>query len=283
MNEPKIDLVVPYVDCSDPFWQETAKNNNISIDLNRFRGQGNFFKYFFRCIDKNLPWINNLFLIVQSESQIPTWLNRDKIKIVLHRDFIPEQFLPVYSSCTIEMFIQNIKELSEHFLYFNDDLFVLKHQTIDRFFDIDTNGVYQSFYSDIPIGLWGAHTKNSYKLIFTDENYLAMSHSIKVLLKSKMQDCFTLYKDKIYASISQIRNNYNFNIYLYSYYLKKLGLTKPSKVFNTLFFTNSYSLINSTFVDVICINDIEKENIYTNQELIKCFEKKFNLKSKYEQ
>lgn len=55
MNELKIDLVVPYVDCSDPFWQETAKNNNISIDLNRFRGQGSFFKYFFRCIDKNLP------------------------------------------------------------------------------------------------------------------------------------------------------------------------------------------------------------------------------------
>lgn len=61
--------------------------------------------------------------------------------------------MPVYSSCTIEMFIQNIKELSEHFLYFNDDLFVLKHQTIDKFFDINTNSVYQSFHSDIPIGL----------------------------------------------------------------------------------------------------------------------------------
>ena len=58
----KIDLVVPYVDAADPQWQvlynqyNPLRENEEQINaISRFRGQGDFFKYFFRCLDKNLP------------------------------------------------------------------------------------------------------------------------------------------------------------------------------------------------------------------------------------
>ena len=68
--ESKIDIVIPYVDCTDRNWQELFKkyNNSSTIDQeingeSRFRGQGDFFKYMFRGIDKFLPFINNLIFL----------------------------------------------------------------------------------------------------------------------------------------------------------------------------------------------------------------------------
>ena len=52
--DQKIDLVVPYVDCTDPAWIELYNKYNPSSENNaeingpsRFRGMGDFFKYFF--------------------------------------------------------------------------------------------------------------------------------------------------------------------------------------------------------------------------------------------
>ena len=94
-NNEKIDVVVPYVDFQDENWQKLAKENGIEIDINRYRGQGDFFKYFFRGIDRNISWINNIYLLVQSESQVPQWIDKTKVKIILHEDFIPKEYLPV--------------------------------------------------------------------------------------------------------------------------------------------------------------------------------------------
>lgn len=74
----KIDLVVPYVDASDKNWQAeflkyNAKKTSEAVNAkNRFRGQGDFFRYFFRSVAKNMPWINNVFLLVMSKSQVPS-------------------------------------------------------------------------------------------------------------------------------------------------------------------------------------------------------------------
>ena len=43
------------------------------------------------------------------------------------KQFIPNNFLPTFNSCTIEMFIGNIKGLSEYFIYGNDDMFFVNY------------------------------------------------------------------------------------------------------------------------------------------------------------
>lgn len=278
-----IDLVVPYVDFTDINWIKTAKKNNIDYsEIVRFRGQGDFFKYFFRGIDKNLPWINQIFLIVQSKSQVPKWLNLKNIKVVLHEDFIPKQFLPLYNSCTIEMFLGNIKELSEQFLYFNDDMYVLRELTPSDFFE--EGKVLINFKNKFPLSFWGNHVKNSYKLIFNDDNELTPWHNVQPLLKSQVNQCFTDFKNQIYESITKLRTTKNMNIYLYTYYLLKNNLCKESKVESG--YTSKYdSRILDCFYtkDLLCINDTNPEkSIYENELLNRRFAKHFKEKSKYE-
>lgn len=278
-----IDLVVPYVDFTDKNWIKTAKKNNIDYsEIVRFRGQGDFFKYFFRGIDKNLPWINQIFLIVQSKSQVPKWLNLKNIKVVLHEDFIPKQFLPLYNSCAIEMFLGNIKELSEQFLYFNDDMYVLRELAPSDFFE--EGKVLINFTNRFPSGFWGNHVKNAYALIFNDANELTPWHNVQPLLKSQVNQCFTKFKKQIYESITKLRTTKNMNIYLYTYYLLKNNLCEKSKVESG--YTSKYdSRILDCFYtkDLLCINDVNPEkSIYENELLNRRFAKHFKEKSKYE-
>ena len=57
---------------------------------------------------------------------LPAWLEPDhpKLHIVNHRDFIPEEYLPTFSSHAIELNMHRIPDLAEHFLYFNDDVYL---------------------------------------------------------------------------------------------------------------------------------------------------------------
>ena len=72
------------------------------------------------------------------ETQIPKWINRDNVKIIYHKDFIPESKLPCFSSCLIETYMTNIQDLSEYFLYGNDDQFIINNTNRTYWF---TNGI----------------------------------------------------------------------------------------------------------------------------------------------
>ena len=279
-----IDVVVPYVDFQDKNWIEKANKNGIDYsEINRFRGQGEFFRYFFRGVAKNLSWVGNVFLIVQSKSQVPSWLDTSKIKVVLHEDFIPKEFLPLYNSCTIEMFLGNIKELGEQFLYFNDDMYVLRGLEPSDFFD--NNKIRQKFLNHYPSfsDPYGFHCRNGYSLLF-NEGEKTPVHSVQPLLKSKVIECFNLYKKEIYNSISTLRTSKNMNVYLYTYYLLQQNLCEDSSV--AFSYTSAY---DNRFVkgillsDILCIGDEKTNlNIYRDARINKNFRKIFPEKSKYE-
>ena len=115
-----IDIVVTYLNDKDETWREQFtywKNRETSsgkADINnrqafgeeRLRDWGTF-KYWFRGIEKNCPWVNKVFLIVQNENHIPKWLNRDnpKLRIVFHDEFIPNEILPVFNVVPILMYL----------------------------------------------------------------------------------------------------------------------------------------------------------------------------------
>lgn len=89
-----------------------------------------------------MKFIHNVYLVVATGSQVPEWVHSTDIKVVFHRDIIPEKYLPTFNSTTIEMFLCKIKGLSEHFIYFNDDMFPVKEHIIRDFF-IDGKPVYE--------------------------------------------------------------------------------------------------------------------------------------------
>ena len=120
-----IDFVVTWLDSSDSKWQKEYEfykaNGKGDKSKARFRDM-NFFQYWFRAVEKYAPWVNKVFLI--TNGKFPDWINKNNPKLVLvkHEDYIPKEFLPTFNSCTIELHMHKIKGLSEHFVYFNDDI-----------------------------------------------------------------------------------------------------------------------------------------------------------------
>lgn len=137
-NQP-IDIVIPWVDGSDPEWQREFKKYSsqaMGRDDNseiRYRDWDNL-QYLFRGIEKFTPWVRKVHFI--TTGQKPKWLNLDapKLHFVKHEDFIPKEWLPTFSVRPIELNLHRIEELSEQFIYFNDDYFLLKPVKKERFF-----------------------------------------------------------------------------------------------------------------------------------------------------
>jgi len=134
--DDKIDIVILWVDGDDPAWlkeKETYLNLRGDSSKTRFRDCENL-QYLFRGIDKFAPWVNNIFFITWGH--LPKWLDvsNPKIKVVNHKDYIPAEYLPTFNSNVIELNLHRIEELSEKFILFNDDLFLLKPTTKEDFF-----------------------------------------------------------------------------------------------------------------------------------------------------
>ena len=70
---------------------------------------------------------------------MPKWLDTSnpKIRIVDHKEILPEVSLPCFNSRLIEHFLYKIPGLSEHFLYANDDMFINRPVTPATFFAAD--------------------------------------------------------------------------------------------------------------------------------------------------
>ena len=135
----KIDFVITWVDESDPKWRKefeywSAKESRcINTDACRYRDWGTL-RYWFRGVEKFAPWVNKIYFVTYGH--LPKWLNvnNPKLVIVKHDDFIPCEYLPTFSSDTIEFFFHKIKELSDRFVYFNDDMFLIDNVSPVRFF-----------------------------------------------------------------------------------------------------------------------------------------------------
>ena len=291
----EIDLVVPYVDSSDVAWQELFNKYNPIKDeeveavnaKNRFRGQGDFFRFFFRGVEKYAPWVHKIHLIVQSESQVPAWINRDVVHIVLHEQFIPKEFLPTFNSTTIEMFLWNIPGLSEKFIYANDDVFITGPILKGYLFQ-DYRVVTNIFNVTRLNTIYYKQVDNSYKEIYNylQDEVVTIGHTLRPYFKSDMHECFKIHKDNILKSISAFREPKNFNVYLFTFDLKRKDKIVPGESIKCLTSNKIKTIISAaekSSKTTICIQDIDGDaNIYEDKTLFEVFKNKFPKKSKYE-
>lgn len=133
----EIDFVMPWVDGGDKEWQRSRDRYMTGEDGDkseeRFRDWDNL-RYWFRGVEKYAPWVRKVHFITCGH--LPEWLNTNhpKLHIVKHEDYIPNEFLPTFNSHTIELNMHRIDGLSENFVYFNDDMFLLKEIYPEDFF-----------------------------------------------------------------------------------------------------------------------------------------------------
>ena len=179
-NKSKIDFVVLWVDDSDPVWREkkikyVGEKNVKGNEDARYRDWDTL-KYWFRGVEKFAPWVNNVYFV--TDNQKPDWLNinHPKLKWVKHTDFIPEQYLPTFNSNAIELNVHRIDGLSEHFVYFNDDCFLIDKTEPEDFFIDGLPCEWPSIGPLIPIGFFAYTQMNNYQV---ENRHFSMRDSIK--------------------------------------------------------------------------------------------------------
>ena len=139
----KIDFVLPWVDGSDKEWialknkyaesKSNASNNASANSDIRYHDNG-LLKYWFRGVERFAPWVNRVFFVTCGQK--PEWLDESnpKLRLVNHKDYIPSEYLPTFQSNTIELNLHRIADLSEQFVLFNDDTFLLRPVEPEFFF-----------------------------------------------------------------------------------------------------------------------------------------------------
>lgn len=157
-TEQTIDFVVPWVDGSDPEWQclkkhylgsnfQDNKNDQVDVRETRYRDWDNL-RYWFRAVETYAPWVNKVHFVTCGQK--PEWLNLNapKLHFVRHEDYIPNEYLPVFSSHPIELHMHRIEGLSERFVYFNDDLFLTAPVKPEDFF---VKGLPCDYFEESPL------------------------------------------------------------------------------------------------------------------------------------
>ncbi len=280
-----IDYVIPFVNCNDMKWFTEYKKyvygpSGWSNNATRFRDWETL-RYQLRSIERYMPWIRNIYIVMSiSETQIPEWLNteNERIHIVWDWEIVPREYLPVFNSNVIDLYIPRIEGLSERYLYACDDYVVMREQTPEDYFSENGVRLVIGQYKFIDCE-YSRTVMNSARLIcpqytcMKDDRYFApyCNHAIVPHLKSVNLMVMKKYQNEIGASLSRFREGKNLTWLIYSLSLLMKGLLERGNVvvnYNALTDENSIRNLNFKDCDVIVLNDEYHDNFFTGKPLL---------------
>lgn len=168
-NIIKIDAIIPWVNGNDENWQKKINTYlDKKIDFNkkkesvRFNSIGEI-NISIKSIIKHAPFFNTIYIV--TDDQIPDSFDElhqlakssgINLEIVDHKVIFKdyEDFLPCFNSTSIISLIHRIPNLSEHYVLFNDDFFIMKSVTAEDFF-VDglpiLRGRWENYYENLKI------------------------------------------------------------------------------------------------------------------------------------
>ena len=161
-----IDAVITWVDGNDPGYKAKMQSylgKKPAVDDKTIKmryGQINEIDYCVKSILKFAPFIRNIFIV--TDNQTPDFL-RDPVRakkeypnvsMIDHKVIFKNypQYLPNFNSRSIASLMCEIPGLAEHFIYFNDDFFLLNPVKEEDFFIEGKpviRGLWTSLYEDI--------------------------------------------------------------------------------------------------------------------------------------
>ncbi len=229
-----IDAVIAWVDGSDPAHAEkratalvhsgpnTVRTDNSTYET-RFADRGEIY-WCIASILKYAPFIRRIFVV--TDAQTPRYLSdfvgeglmsSDRVRIVDHREIFRDHLdrLPTFNSLAIESAIHRIENLSEEFLYFNDDFFLAAPAEPEDFVDPDGRLILRGRMRNVflPVAKLGlkrlrrrlfadgrvtAHNKSanaqSARLVGLGR-YLQIGHIPSILRRDTLTDAYAIYPD----------------------------------------------------------------------------------------
>jgi hypothetical protein len=170
---PPIDVVIAWVDGDDP--ELARKRSNYVHATNIPVGSGahstrfassNEIRYCVLSILRFSPFVRNIFIVTDQQDPgisddvrkyFPERLG--SIRIVDHKEIFEgfESYLPTFNSICIANMVWRIKGLSENFIYFNDDTFLIRSLKPEDWF-VDGRPVIRGRWvmSTTPRALWNS-------------------------------------------------------------------------------------------------------------------------------
>ena len=263
----KIDLVIPYVDNTDKVWQQCfmdyCKAHNLmnkvaDLHTDRYEDIG-LINYQLKLVNKNMPWVNKIFLLLMNREQAPKNLPSN-VEIIYHARFIPQRFLPTFNSTTIEMFLWNIPNLSEYFIYANDDMIPMKPLKPTDFFTengkIKLNWWEENSHDLFNMFRFQCHNSYNHTLIrlrkqFDKSKYYRPEHTMTPMVKSHCKQAYDLLSDLIHKHIRAFRTEYQYNQYIYPIFEKYVYGSCNSTI--DFLYTQLKEGIDFNH-DIVCIN-----------------------------
>jgi hypothetical protein len=244
-----IDVVYTWVDGNDPAWQQRRAAfgpggyHTESANAARYISRDEL-RYSLRALEQNAPWVRHVYLV--TDRQRPAWLNdgHPRLTVVDHSEIFDDPAaLPTFNSHAIESRLHHIKGLAEHFLYFNDDMFLGRPVTPQDFFL--SNGMTRTFFSPSQVPRWDltpgdrpvdAAGKNNRRLLmdrFGTALVQKLRHAPYALRRSVLQEIEQEFAEEHRrTSYSRFRSPTDISVpsSLYHYYAYLTGRAVPSQI-----------------------------------------------------
>jgi hypothetical protein len=212
-----IDIVYSLVISTDEKWlkklKKYSKNTTINTDRYNFMGE---IMISLMLLQKNTPWVRYIFIITDEQKFDISFLSnkfQNKIKFIDHKEIIPLKFLPTFNSVVIESFLWKIKNLSENFLYLNDDFFILNPVCPENFNYITyASKINALYYNNIKNEKWkyvDLNAQTIFNIYFPGSVfYVSDFHTPFILNKNICKYVYmTIYQDLKKSLSIKIRKN----------------------------------------------------------------------------
>jgi hypothetical protein len=222
----KVDAVITWVNSNDKKWQEKInKYKDVKIDFDDKRNSVRFnsigeIDIAIKSIIKFAPFIRTIFLVTDHQKpdsfdDLKILANANNINLalidhkIIFKDYL--DYLPCFNSCSIGSMLFKVPDLSEHFIIFNDDTFLMRETKVSDFFidgkpiirgkwqPFNENRSLRNFYIDLrsKLGIPKKRNKISFKKfqqssakLAQTESYVRRFHTPVCVRKSTLEEFF---------------------------------------------------------------------------------------------
>ncbi|MGC1214143.1 MAG: stealth family protein, partial [Micromonospora sp.] len=205
-----IDAVFTWVDGSDPEWLHRKMaalaspdaRHAVAANSSRYHNRDEL-RYAMRSLHTFAPWLRKIFLV--TDGQLPSWLDptHPMVTVVTHAELFADLGgRSSFNSHAIESRLHRIPGLAEHFLYFNDDVFLGRPVLPTHFFH--ANGIAKFFLSPAQFGLGEARPSDPPVNAAGKNNRLHIQRQFGVTITQKMKHTPFALRRSIMFQIEQV-------------------------------------------------------------------------------
>jgi len=320
-----IDAVITWVDGNDPkhkqkiapFLPADKPRSDDTNGTTRYNSEGEIF-YCVASILRFAPFIRKIFIVTDEQNpNLDDFLqknfseNKIPIEIIDHKVIFRgyEQYLPVFNSRAVETCLHRIPDLSENYVYFNDDFFLIRPINENDWFENDkivAYGYWRNMLLDRLLWLIKP-TKNGHKPVgFKDGmiaaarkldckwRYFHLDHLPHPLKKSVIEKFYSENQELFLSNISHtFRSGKQFNSQEINYLLnikenkaiikpasEKLLYIKPVKREKSYLNRKLTTYENNNNLIFCCIGSLDQATENDRKTLLEWLQKMLNIKNK---